>query len=263
MENQMETLKTLGLIIVTSYIVIFAFSFLIANQLIFFPPRAGYSDGINIIKLKTHDGVLISAMYLPNEDAKYTILVSHGNAEDIGYTEPYLELLREQGFSVFAYDYHGYGTSQGKSTEKNAYSDIDAAYAYLTKTLHINPQNIILYGHSIGAAVALDLAVREKARALIMESPFVTAFRVVTTIPVFPLDKFDNLTKIKKLSIPILIIQGEKDNIVPKWHSKKLYDSANGIKQYFLVPNAGHNDVLLIAKDNYWKTIQNFVKSFD
>lgn len=236
-----------------------------AQALIYFPPRPGYIDDHNIIKLKTRDGATISAIYLKNPASKYTVLISHGNAEDIGYMAPFFQEWQKHGFAIFAYDYHGYGTSTGHPSETTSYTDIDAAYTYLTKELNIPPNKIILYGRSIGSAMALDLAIRhndDKIAAIIMESPFVTAYRVVTHIPLFAFDKFDNLSKISKLKIPLLIIHGTHDNIVPFWHGVKLYQTApNKItKQYFWVSGAGHNNILWLAKEKYWQEVINFVK---
>src|SRR5439155_21231421 len=138
---------------------------------------------IEIVKLISKDGKQISAIFLPNEKAKYTILYSHGNAEDIGDIRPMLDGLKNLGFSVFAYDYQGYGTSQGKPTESNAYADVLAAYEYLTTRLGISSERIISYGHSLGAALAVDLAARKPVAGVIIESAFTTAFRVVTRIP--------------------------------------------------------------------------------
>ena len=89
---------------------------------------------------------------------------------------PFLYKLRDQGFSVFAYDYHGYGASSGRATEKNAYLDINAAYDYLNAQLHVPPNHIIAYGRSLGAAVAIDLATRQPLAGLIIENLFSDCF---------------------------------------------------------------------------------------
>jgi hypothetical protein len=254
-------LKTVFLIIIIIYFALSLFAFFFADKMIFLPPSASYSDNANVIKIKTSANHLISAVYLFNKHAKYTILVSHGNAEDLGFIYPFLQELRAQGFSVFAYDYSGYGTSEGISSEKNSYDDIKSAYDYLVNDLGISSQNIILYGHSIGAAVSLDLATKSKVAGIIMESPFVTAFRVVTVFPILPFDEFDNLAKIQKVKCPLLIIHGEQDTIIPIWHGKELYAKANPIKKAYWVPDAGHNDIAYKAGESYWQTIKEFVNS--
>lgn len=252
-------LKNLIQYILIAYIGFAIFAYFFSNKIIFPAPASGYKDFQGIIKLKTSDNKIISAVYLPNKEAKYTVLLSHGNYEDLGTVMPFLQHFQKQGFAVFAYDYHGYGTSSGTATEQNVYYDINAAYDYLVKNLKIKPENIIAFGFSIGSAVAIDLAAREKVAALIVQSPFLSAYRTVTQIPLLPLDKFNNLTKIKKINVPLLIIHGINDHIVPFWQGRKLYNEANQPKYFYQVDGARHNDLVYIANEKYWQTIKDFV----
>jgi abhydrolase domain-containing protein 17 len=254
-------MKTLIINIVIAYIMLLLFARFFSDRMTFFPPRARYKETADFLKLVTADGKTIFAIYLPNKNAKHTILVSHGNAEDLDSMLPFLRAMHDHGFSVFAYDYHGYGLSDGKPTESNTYLDINAAYDYLTKNLHIAPENIVSYGHSLGAAVALDLAVRKPVAAVILQGAFITAFRVMTRIPIIPFDKFDNFKKITRLKCPLLMIHGTADGIIPFWHGRKLYNAALVPKQFYQVKGAGHNDVLLVAGEEYWQAIGNGVKS--
>jgi abhydrolase domain-containing protein 17 len=253
-------MKTIILNLIIGYSALVFFAIFFSNSMIFLPPRAGYKNTPDFIKLITADNETIFALYLPNKHAKYTLLVSHGNAEDIGYILPFLQALHDHGFAVFAYDYHGYGLSSGKPNERNTYSDIDAAYEYLTNNLHIHPENIIVYGRSLGVAVALDLASRHPVAAAILQSGFVTAFRVMTNLPLIPFDKYNNLKKITQLKCPVLIIHGTADNVIPFWHGQKLYNAIKTPKQFYKVTNAGHNDLLMFAGEEYWQTIKDFVK---
>lgn len=257
----MEIFKSIITVVIIAYALLLVIAIFFANYFIFVPPRPGYSNEQDFIKLQTKDKTTIYAIYLPNKTSKYTLLVSHGNAEDIGYILPFLREMQHHGFSVLAYDYHGYGLSGGKPSEANSYNDIDAAYEYLVDVLHVRPQDIILYGRSLGAAVALDLAIRRPVGAIIMEGGFVSAFRVVTGFPLLPFDKFNNLQKISKLTIPVLFIHGLNDRIVYFWHGKKLFQTANQPKQLYVVANAGHNNVLVTAGEMYWKKINDFLVS--
>ena len=245
--------------IVLIYLFLTVFAYLLSNRMIFQKPMSSYHDSEGIIKLKTRDGALISAIYLPNEQADYVLLVSQGNATDMGYSMPLLQKFREEGFSVFVYDYHGYGTSQGRPSEQHAYADVDAAYDYLTRQLKISPDSIIAYGQSVGAALAIDLASRNKIAAVVVQSPFVTAFRVLTVIPIFPFDKFNNLRKISRVHCPILVIHGTRDKVIPFWHGKGIYKKANPPKYHYWVKGAGHNDLFAIAGDEYWENLKAFV----
>ncbi len=166
--------------------------------------------------------------------------------------------MQIKGYSVFAYDYRGYGTSGGQASEKNAYKDIDAVYEYLVRQLNVSADRIIAHGRSVGAAVAMDLASRRKLAGLIIESSFVSAFRAVTRIRVVPFDKFDNIDKIKKVECPVLIINGKDDRIIDLWHSEKLFESANKPKLKFWVDGAGHNNLLMKAGIRYWDIIDEF-----
>ncbi|EKE01333.1 MAG: Phospholipase/carboxylesterase superfamily [uncultured bacterium] len=253
-------MKALITNIIVVYTMLLLIAYFVSDYMIFLPPRAGYKNTTDFLRLTTSDSETIFALYLPNKNAKYTILVSHGNAEDIGYLLPFLQAMHDHGFAVFAYDYHGYGLSGGKPTERNAYLDINAAYDYLTKNLNIIPENIVVYGHSVGAAVALDLAVREPVAAVIMQGAFITAFRVMTYVPIIPFDKFDNLKKITQLKCPLLMIHGTVDGVIPFWHGRKLYNAAQVPKQFYQVKNAGHNDVLMAAGEEYWQVIGDFIK---
>jgi abhydrolase domain-containing protein 17 len=247
-------------LVIIIYASLSSFAYFFSDSMIFFPPPTKYYNFKNLIKLPTADGSNICAYHLSNPDAKYTILVSHGNADDLGHMRSLLYEMRDQGYSVFAYDYHGYGLSEGKPSEANTYLDINAAYDYLTTNLHIEPENIILYGYSLGAAVTLDLAVRKPVAGVILSSAFTTVYRVVTHFPILPFDKFDNLKKIDLLKTPLLMIHGDHDSIVPIWHGRMLYDEANTTKKFYMVENAGHNDVIWVAGKEFWQTIANFIK---
>ncbi|MCC3407687.1 MAG: alpha/beta hydrolase [Microcoleus sp. PH2017_10_PVI_O_A] len=251
--------------VLSSIIFIYAFLCLYAvffsDRLIFQPPAAGYQDTREIIKLSSANGMKISAVHFPNPQAQYTILYSHGNAEDLGYIWSVLRDIRDSGFAVFAYDYQGYGTSEGKPSEYNVYGDIDAAYGYLTEQLRVPPKQIILYGRSVGGGPAVDLASRQSVGGLVVESSFVSVFRVLTRIPLFPIDKFVNVDKIGKVRSPVLVIHGKADRVVPFWHSEQLFAAAKQPKLNFWVDRAGHNDLMEVAGDRYATTLRRFVRA--
>lgn len=249
--------------LIRSAILIYAFlcfyGYFFTDRMIFQPQPATYQDSPELLKLNS-EGIKISALYLPNQQASYTLLFSHGNAEDLGNIRWLMQEWHAMGFAVFAYDYRGYGTSQGNPTEIGAYQDINAAYQYLTQKLKISPAQIIVYGRSVGSGPSVDLASREPVAGLILESPFLTAFRVVTHIPIVPFDKFANLHKIKKVQCPVLIMHGSVDQVIPFWHGQQLFAAANQPKQAFWVEGADHNDVMEVAGPRYTQALQKFVK---
>ncbi|MBE9229652.1 alpha/beta hydrolase [Phormidium sp. LEGE 05292] len=236
------------------------YAYFFSDRMIFLPQPSTYQDNNRILKLTTKDGVKISAVYLPNPQAKFTILYSHGNAEDLGDNFLILEELRNLGFSVFAYDYRGYGTSQGKPTEKAAYKDIDAAYDYLTQNLGVSPEKIILYGRSVGGGPSVDLGSRKPVGGLILENTFVSTFRVVTQITLFPFDKFNNIAKIKKVHSPVLVMYGKADKVIPFWHGEKLFAAANEPKRVLVIEAAGHNDFRDTASTEYDRALREFTQ---
>jgi len=244
------------------YLSILAFAFLFSDGMIFLPPRVSYGDSEELIKITTADGVRIAAIYLFNPAAEFTILYSHGNAEDLGTVRRAVEDIRDRGYSVFAYDYRGYGTSEGRASEKGAYRDIEAAYDHLTGELGVDASKVILMGRSVGAAVALDFAAKKQVAGLIVESPFLTAFRTVTRIRIAPFDKFRNTDKIGKVECPKLFIHGKSDSIVPFAHGKRLFEMAGEPKMNLWVDGLDHNDdIPSIAGESYWQAMDAFTKT--
>lgn len=235
---------------------LYAYNF--AERLIFQPRAASYADDDSIIKLTTQNGDRISVKYFPKPDAKYTILFSHGNGEDIGQIGELPRALNEAGFSVLIYDYHGYGTSEGKATIERSYDSIDTAYNYLVRTMKVPSDRVIIHGRSLGGAISIDVATRKPCAGLIVESSFVTAFRVMTGATIYPFDNLRNTEKISQIKCHALFIHGEKDNVVPFWHGQQLYNNAKEPKYSLWLKNAGHNDVFASSQKEYIQSIQDF-----
>jgi abhydrolase domain-containing protein 17 len=242
----------LGLLIIAAFF---------ADRAIFRPQVSSYKDTPDTIKLKTRDGEQISARYYENPNSSYTILFSHGNAEDIGMLEPFAWHLRDLGVSVLTYDYQGYGTSSGSPSEENSYAAIDAAYDYLLTEKRLDPKRIILHGRSLGGGVAVDLASRKPVAGLILESTFTSAFRVITRYPILPFDKFENIKKIGKVTCPVLLIHGTNDWTIPSYHGHRLFERANEPKQSLWVEGAGHNDVVHKDEKSYSDSIRTFAQT--
>ena len=233
-------------------------AYFLADRIIFQPQPIIFPDGDAALKLSAPNGEKISARFYANPKAEFTILFSHGNAEDIAGASPFFEKLTDAGFNVLAYDYRGYGTSEGAPSEQNSYEDAEAAYDYLVNELKTPPEKIIVHGRSLGAAVSIDLASRKKCGALIAESAFVSAFRVLTRYTIFPFDKFQNLKKIKRVKCPALFIHGRKDEVIPFWHGEMLYSESNEPKHSLWLDEAGHNDVFSTGGPVYLQTIKDF-----
>jgi fermentation-respiration switch protein FrsA (DUF1100 family) len=250
-------IRSVFLVSLLVYVGLFVYARFFSNRVIFQPPPPSYPDTNEVIKLTSGDAQ-ISAVYLKNPTANYTILYSHGNAEDIGALRPVLEEIRTMGFSVFAYDYRGYGTSTGASSEDTAYRDVDSASDYLTRVQKVPANHIIALGRSLGGAVAVDLAKRQPLAGLIIESSFVSAYRVLTRFPIYPFDRFKSLAKIKEVGCPVLVIHGKSDEIISFWHGQRLFQAANEPKLSYWVDHAGHNDLFEVAGPGYRLALEKF-----
>ncbi|MEG2075272.1 MAG: alpha/beta hydrolase [Victivallaceae bacterium] len=154
-----------------------------ADKIIFQPPesRADFDQTqLDLIDIPQSDGVKLSIYYQPAQLGKPTILYSHGNAEDLSHLVNFLQYCwGRSGYGIAAYDYEGYGRSGGTPSERSVYRDVEAMWRYLTVERKISPDEIIIYGRSVGSGPATYLASRERALGLILEAPFSSAFEVV------------------------------------------------------------------------------------
>lgn len=236
----------------------------LAEGMLFSPPPASYLNGPDIIEILVDKNEVIYARYLYNPDAEYTILYNHGNNEDIGMHYHWLQRFRDKGYSVFTYDYRGFGLSEGKPTEKNTYRDAEAAYDYLVNKRNVDPDKIIVMGRSLGGGVAVELATRKPVAGLIMQSTFISINRVVAGGQAIPFDKYKNVSKIDKVDCPILVIHGTADSLVKFWHGEKLYEEAKQPKGYLWVKGADHeDDIAAIAGNKYWKAIESLTEKIE
>ncbi|NET39460.1 MAG: alpha/beta hydrolase [Cyanothece sp. SIO1E1] len=254
--------QLMGLLVIT-YALFGISVFFFADRLAFQPPTPGYNDTDDVLKFTTEDGLQLSAVYLTNPKATYTLLFNHGNGEDLGDLQPMLQTLVEIGFNVFAYDYRGYGTSEGTPNEQDAYKDVAAAYHYLTTQLQIQPEQIIAYGYSIGGALAIDLAAHQPIAGLITESTFTKLFRVVFPWPILPFEKYPSIDKLKQVKCPILVMHGTTDEVIPFPHGKSLFAAAPAPKRSLWVEGAGHTEVPWVGGDQYVDTLQEFIQLVD
>lgn len=244
----------------TLLLLIPVFFYSCVDSMIFLPPEPSYQPSSNLVMIEMDLGYEIAAYYLPGPEDGFVVLFSHGNAEDIGQNRGFFQNYQMQGVGILGYDYRGYGLSNGKPSEFNTYGDILAAYDYLIHERHIEPQRIIVHGRSVGSGPSVWLAAHYPVGAVILESPFVSAFRVRTRWPIIPFDKYNNLARINNIDCPLLVIHGQDDRIVGFWHGQKLYEAAAEPKMHYWVPNAGHNDLFYVAGDEYWKQVNEFIK---
>lgn len=230
-----------------------------SDRLIFQPHSAGYTLGPGLVTIDA-SGTPIAARFLETPGARYTILVSHGNAEDLGDLTGLLSRLQAIGVNVLAYDYEGYGASAGSPSEERVYADVDAAYTYLTTARGVPPGRIIAYGRSLGGGAAVDLASKRAIGGLILESTFMSAFRVMTRVPLFPGDKFQNLAKMPRVRCPVLVMAGRRDALISIHHGEALFAAAPGPKLSLWVDGAEHANVPYVAGPDYEAAIRELLR---
>ncbi len=255
----MRVLRHVAGLLVLGYLMALLLLILIFDRILFQPHPAGYSEKDNIIFIPVGKGERIAALWLPNLKARYTVLHSHGNGEDLGDILPELREFQDQGYAVLGYDYRGYGLSSSKTSEARAYVDIEAAYHYLTEVLKVPPERIIVHGYSVGGGPSVWLASRHRVAGLVLESTFTTALSTVTRIPLFPVDRFRNIDLITKVTAPILVIHGTADKNVPFTLGEKLFAAAPSPKLFLKVDGAGHYDLRDEASEAYWEAWEKFI----
>ncbi|GHB90983.1 alpha/beta hydrolase [Cerasicoccus arenae] len=257
-----QLINGLAIGLVLAYLGLCLFAVFFSDRMIFPVPPRSYKDTKEIIRLPLpRSNTEIAALYLPNPEAKFTILYSHGNAEDLGNIRPFLGDLRDQGFAVMAYDYPGYGTSDGRPSEQGCNEAISAVFSYLVVLRDVDPDSIILFGRSLGGGPTIALASKKVVAGVITDGTYSSTFRVVTRRKLVPWDKFDNLALINQIQCPLLIIHGTQDRTVPFSHAQALFDKAKEPKTAFFVDDAGHNNLIERAGSRYWDAIDTFTKS--
>jgi alpha-beta hydrolase superfamily lysophospholipase len=242
------------------YIVLLVFALFFSDRLIFRPQSPSYTASKHIYRIPVNDREQIAVLELISTNADLVVLHAHGNAEDLGSIQFVMEEFRDKGFTVYAFDYRGYGISDGRASARNACEDAEALYLHLVNERSIVPERIIAHGRSVGAAIAIDLASKHRLGGLVVEGGFVTAFRVTTYIPLFPFDVLRNNAKMPKVNAPVLVMHGDADRTIPVWHGKQLYALAPEPKLSHWVPNAGHDDLMIVDEAGYWNSWSRFVE---
>ncbi|HKC13881.1 MAG TPA: alpha/beta hydrolase [Vicinamibacteria bacterium] len=243
------------------------------TSLIYFPSRLledtpeDYGLVFEEVSLAAEDGVRLHAWWLPLARPRFTILFAHGNAGNISHRLDRARLLASRlSAQVFLFDYRGYGRSEGKPDEQGTYRDARAAHRHLTETRGVPPDRLVLFGESLGSAVALNLALERAAGALVLESPF-TSIRDMARLllPWLPLSPFlrtryDNLAKVGRLKVPLLVVHGDRDEVVPFAQGRRVFEAAPEPKRFHRIVGAGHNDTYLRGGEAYWEALDEFLE---
>ena len=254
--------KTLFRSLLVAYVFFLVLGYFFADLLLFPAPKSSYKNDESILSLRVKEQS-ISYRIFTVEEPKYTVLYSHGNAEDIGELDYWAKKMSEElQVNLYIYDYPGYGTSEGKPSVESVTESAEAMYAML-KAKGLKSKEIIPWGRSIGGGPTMALAQQDIFAGVILESTFVSACRVVTRARILPFEYFDNKKAVAAADEPMMFIHGEKDELIASWHGKALYDTAKVPKAYYWVEKAGHNDVEMYGGEFLWLRLREFLKSLD
>jgi fermentation-respiration switch protein FrsA (DUF1100 family) len=250
------------------------------RSLLFFPsrfpsdfPGVPALEGIagEDVYFKGSMGQTLNGWYFHRPDSEYHILFSHGNSGNLTIRHHLSKLMLRSGYSVFVYDYQGFGRSSGLPTIHGICSDGEAAYDYLVNERGVNPDKIVFYGESLGCSVAAHLSTVKPCRGLIMQSGFASLVRIACLhfpwlhlypSALYPKPALDNLSIVREAKVPILFIHGDLDRVIPVQHAVDMYEAAAGVKHFVRLPGTAHGDVWSTAEKEYVEALESFPKNF-
>lgn len=273
--TKFKQIKFIISLLLTCYLTLCLLFYWGQTRLIFFPPQPiemtpkDFNIDYQNVYLETSQGKIHGWWIHNDQPQNLTVLYLHGNSSNVSDCVHRIARLYQLGFSILIIDYRGYGYSSPIfPNETRVYEDAEVALNYLTQTLQINSEDIILYGHSLGGAIAIELASKyPHLKGVIVESTFTSMQAMIKqTLPmnILPLnllltEKFDSLSKIKTQKLPILIIHGTNDQVIPVKMAEQLYQASTTSKQIKLIDQANHNNVSSKNEKQYLQTIQQFL----
>lgn len=216
------------------------------------------------VRIEAADGVRLHGWFVPFGNPRGTLLFFHGNAGNVSHRLDSIQLFRDLRLSVFILDYRGYGRSEGSPTEPGTRRDARAAWDYLAEQRGIPPESIVVFGRSLGAAVAAELARERQPGALILESAFTSVPDVAQEaywyLPARWLSRFEYATVdyVRQVSAPVLTIHSEDDEIIPYHHGRAVFEAADEPKR-FLTLRGGHNTGYILSEAEYRRGIDAFL----
>ena len=266
------------MIIATGYVAVIAavltLIWTMQRRLMYFPTRGlptpgeiGLTD-VELVTFEATDGLRLSGWFVAasGPSPRVTVLVFNGNAGNRAHRAPLAAAFHRHGLQVLLVDYRGYGGNAGTPTENGLAADSRGARAYLAGRPDIDASRIVYFGESLGTAVAIDLASEHPPAALVLRSPFTSMADVgqyhYPFLPVRLLlrDRFAAIDQIRRIRVPLLVIAGGHDRVVPIENSRRLYDAAVAPKTLLVLPGADHNDAELLAGDEMIRAIVRFLQ---
>lgn len=250
------------------YLLLIGFVYVFQERMVFFPNPGNQQTpkdwGLPFEEFYVDSGTFsIHGWWIPGKPDQPVILYSHGNASTISYLGGYASLFHRMGMGVLLYDYRGYGRSQGSPDEAGTYADAEAAWNHLIHKLAIPPRQVVFYGHSLGGGVATWLATQHPCRALVLEGSFSALSSLGKEMyPMFPgwvaRISYDSLSRLAQVTVPVLIIHANGDEVIPIAHGRRLYEVAKPPKR-FLETIGSHNRGFVTAGEDAWRSFQQFV----
>jgi fermentation-respiration switch protein FrsA (DUF1100 family) len=252
-----------------AYLTILLLLFFNQSAYIYFPTRpldqAPSDIGLTYddLSITTSDGIQVHGWYVPARQERGVVLFCHGNGGNISHRLDTIAIFHGLGLSTLIIDYRGYGKSEGKPDEKGTYLDGEAAWNYLTTTLGKKPAEIVIFGRSLGGAVAAKIAEEKEVAGLVLESSFISVPDMAARLyPMFPVRllcryRYETVDSISKITRPVLIAHSPDDEIVPYEHGRKLFEAA-GVYKKFLEMRGDHNSGFLVTGQEYVDGLHNF-----
>lgn len=260
--------KQFLLIFTPSILIVLLIIYFMQRSLIYFPvqdkPERSHYDALDMheVSITTTDNIKLFSWYKPAMAKKPTILFLHGNAGHIGYRMPWIRKFLQEGYGVLLLEYRGYGGNDGAPNEEGLYMDARAGVDFLLKST-VEATNIILFGESLGSAVAIQIATEKLFCALILQSPFSSLKKVAKHhypwMFLSPWDKFNSIEKLKDINVPLLLVHGQRDEVVPYSHARDLYAKANEPKHFLSYPDLHHNDMW---NEDYYTKTRDFIINY-
>lgn len=268
-----HTAKTVFISLMTAYVIILLLVRLFEPYLVFAPANRVLMtpDDVGLkyeeVCFEASDGIQLAAWYMPSERMRGVVLFCHGNAGNISHRLESLSIFHKLQLDTFIFDYRGYGKSNGKPSERGTYRDAEAAWDYLVRQRDIPPNRIVLFGRSLGGAVAAHLAMRRVPAAVVIESAFTSIRDIGSELyPFLPIRmlstiRYDTLSYIRSVSSPVLVIHSKDDEMIRVHHGKRLFESASDPKRLLMLAGS-HNEGFLQSGRRYSDGLDAFLRDF-
>jgi len=256
--------------IVVAYLVVLVFIYFYQRNLLYHPSENNYqNDEIKFeyeeVNIEVENEIKLKSWLINKDFNKFkTLLIFHGNAGDLSNRIYKLNELNKLEINILLISWRGFSGNKGSPTEKNLYKDAEAAIKWLNKK-NVNNNQIILYGESLGTGIAVEMAKKNDFNSIILESPFTSIENSAKIYyPYLPVkyllkDRYDTISKIKMVESPIMIMHGEKDDVVPFSMGKELFEKANSPKQSYFTPDDDH---MMEFNSSLLKNIKDFIEKY-